>query len=120
MAMSEFPVIRRAIPKRRYQVGDYAVTLLGEIESGDGVAYTHILAFVREGEGRPTLFVCAESAPPAERGGGSHRLRVVNRAMSEVLDTADAWGDLERFAEEALRVGMQALGLAGEAPYRLG
>ncbi|MFM1890999.1 MAG: hypothetical protein RLZ44_76 [Pseudomonadota bacterium] len=118
--MSEFPVIRRAIPKRRYQVGEYGVTLLGEIESGDGVDYTHILAFVREGDAKPSLVVCAEPQPASQGSAGSYRLRLVNRAMSEVLDTADAWGDAERFTEEGLRVGMQLLGLSGETPYRLG
>ena len=118
--MSEFPVIRRAIPKRRYQVGEYGVTLLGEIESGDGIDYAHILAFVREGEAKPSLYVCAELQLPGGRSAGSHRLRLVNRAMSEVLDTADTWRDAERFAEEGLRVGMQLLGLSAETPYRLG
>jgi hypothetical protein len=118
--MSDFPMIRRAIPKRRYQVGEYGVTLLGEIESGDDVDYTHILAFVREGDSKPNLFVCAEQLPPGQRSAGSHRLRLISRAMSEVLDTADSWRDAERFAEEGLRVGMQMLGLTSETPYRLG
>lgn len=118
--MSEFPVIRRAIPKRRYQVGDYGVTLLAEIESGDGIDYTLILAFVREGDAKPSLFVCAEQLPPGERGAGRYRLRVVNRAMSEVLDSGDGWADPDRFTDEALQVGMQLLGLGEETPYRLG
>lgn len=117
--MSELPKIQRAIPKRRYQVGEYGVTLLGEIESPDPVDYVHLLAFVREGESQPTLFVCAERCPPAERDAGSHRLRVINRAMSEVIDTSDRWRDPDAFADEALQVGMQALGLSQETPYRL-
>jgi hypothetical protein len=31
--------------------------------------------------------------------------------MSEVVDTDDRWGDLDTFAEQALKLGQQALGL---------
>jgi hypothetical protein len=117
--MSEFPKIQRAIPKRRYQLGDYGVTLLGEVETGDEFDYRYILAFVREGESQPTLFVCSERCPPGEREKGSHRLRVINSAMSEVMDTDDRWRDLEQFADEGLTLGMQALGLTQETPFRL-
>ena len=117
--MPELPRIQRAIPKRRYQVGEYGVTLLGEIESPDPTEYVHLLAFVREGEARPALFVCAERCPPGERAPGSHRLRVVNRAMSEVMDSDDRWRDPDAFTDEGLKLGMQVLGLTGETPYRL-
>jgi hypothetical protein len=117
--MSDFPLIRTAIPRRRYQVGEFIVSLLGDIDSGDGVEYAHILAFVREGEAKPVFYVCAERNPPGERSEGSHRLRVVNSAMSEVLGHSDRWRDAEAFAEEALELGAQALGLGDETPYRL-
>jgi hypothetical protein len=117
--MGRLPTIERAIPKRRYQVGEYGATLLGEIESADPLDYAFILAFVREGEGQPTLFVCSEVCPPGEREQGSHRLRLINRAMSEVMDTDDRWRDLDAFAEEGLQLGMQALGLSQETPFRL-
>lgn len=117
--MNEFPVIRTAIPKRRYQVGDYGVTLLGDVDSGDANRYRYVLAFVREGENRPRLYVCSEENPPSARSAGSHRLRLVNRAMSEVLSHADQWAELDAFADAALTLGMQALGLNEETPYRL-
>ena len=66
--MSGFPKIQRAIPQRRYQYGEYAVTVLGDIESGDGRDYRFIAAFVREGESQPRLFVASERLPP-----GLHR-----------------------------------------------
>jgi hypothetical protein len=116
--MSEFPVIRTAIPKRRYQVGDFGVTVLGDVESGDGREYLYIMAFVEQGRKEPGLFVCAERnrRAPAE---GSHSLRVVNEAMSEVLETADRWRDLDTFCEQGLQVGRQALGLGSEEAMRL-
>ena len=42
--MQDKPIIRSAIPKRRYQIGDHAVSLLGEVESGDTRA---LLLFVQ-------------------------------------------------------------------------
>ncbi|MCU0971467.1 MAG: hypothetical protein MUF57_06685 [Gammaproteobacteria bacterium] len=115
--MSAMPIIRTAIPKRRYRVGDYSVTVLGEIDSGDGVAYRYIMAFVPDGQPKPTFYVCAEKNRPG--GDAAYRLRVVSSAMSEVVDQDDRWGDLDAFAEEALRIGRGALGLAQEQAVRL-
>lgn len=115
--MSSMPVIRTAIPKRRYRVGDYSVSLLGEIESGDGVGYRYIMAFVPDGQPKPTFYVCAEKNRPGSDA--AYRLRVVSSAMSEVVDQDDRWGDLDAFAEEALKIGRSALGLSQDQPVRL-
>lgn len=117
--MQDRPQIRTAIPKRRYQVGDYAASLLGEIESDDPRVYRYILAFVPLGRAEPEFYVCAESTTPMEQGAGAYRLRVVGAALSEVVDTDDRWGDLETFADQALRLGAQALGLQREQVLRL-
>jgi hypothetical protein len=109
------PVIRTAIPKRRYRVGDQSVTVLGEIESGDGLSYRWIMAFVQDGQTRPGLYLCAEKPGPGPR----LRLRVVNGAMSEVIEEDARWRDLDTFADEALRIGASALGLGAETPARL-
>lgn len=113
------PVIKTAIPKRRYQIGDFAASLLGEIESGDSRNYRYILAFVPMGSREPSFYVCAEPTPPAQSADGRYRLRVINEVMSEVVDTADQWGDLDAFAEQGLKLGAQALGLQREQPVRL-
>jgi hypothetical protein len=39
--------------------------------------------------------------------------------MSEVMDRADRWGDLDAFAEQALKLATQALGLQRERVVRL-
>ncbi|MBK1720650.1 hypothetical protein [Thiocystis violacea] len=109
--MQEPPVIKTAIPKHRYQIGGYAASLLGEIESGDGHVYRFILAFVPMGQSEPVLYVCSEPSPPAERANGAYQLRVVSELMSDVMDTGDAWGDLDGFADQALKLGTQILGL---------
>ena len=115
--MADFPVIRTAIPKRRYRVGDQNVTVLGEVESGDGIAYRWIMAFVQDGQPRPGFYVCAEKSRPGDEA--AYRLRVVNAVMSEVVEHSDALGDLDAFAEAGLRLGKGALGLANEQVARL-
>lgn len=117
--MQHRPSIKTAIPKHRYQIGDYAASLLGEIESDDARQYRWILAFVPIGRREPELYVCAEHAPPAERAEGAYRLRVVSDALAEVVDSGDQWGDLEPFAQQALKLGTQVLGLQREAVLQL-
>lgn len=117
--MSDMPKIQRAIPQRRYQFGDYGVTVLGEIESGDGRDYHYVVAFVREGESRPRLYVVAERLPPGQREKGSHALRVVNSAMDEVMDVDSRWARLGEFVDQALQMGAQILSLEQEIPYQL-
>lgn len=109
-----FPKIQTAIPKKRYQFGEYSVTLLGEIESPDPASYRYIMAFVPDGKSEPVLFVCAEKTRPRDRHEGSHQLRVINQAMSEIMSIDDRWGDLQAFADEALNIGQQVLALSGE------
>lgn len=117
--MQERPVVKTAIPKRRYQVGSHSASLLGEVESGDAHQYRYILAFVPAGQREPVFYVCAEPSAPAERADGAYRLRIVGELMSEVVDTDDRWGDLESFAEQALKLGQQALGLQQTPVTRL-
>jgi len=117
--MQDRPIIKTAIPKRRYQIGDFGVSLLGEIESGDLRRYRYILAFVQTGQDQPSFYVCAEQHLPAAASQGRYGLRVVNEVMSEVLDASDAWGDLDAFTEQGLKLGAQALGLQQEQVLRL-
>lgn len=113
------PKIQTAIPQRRYQLGPYQAVLLGDIESGDGVRYRYILALVREGEAKPSLYVTAERNPRARSHEGSHRLRIISEALTDDLGSSDAWAELEAFAEEALRLAAQVLGLGEQTAQRL-
>lgn len=117
--MQERPVIKTAIPKHRYQIGDYSGSLLGDIHSGDEREYRYILAFVQMGKPEPEFYVCSEAASPKERAQGAYRLRVVSESMSEVVDSDERWGDLEIFASQALKLGAQALGLQREQVMKL-
>jgi hypothetical protein len=117
--MQDRPIIKTAIPKRRYQIGDFGVSLLGDIESGDSCNYLYILAFVQTGQTQPALYICAEERPDTGRGDGRYQLKVINEVMSEVVDTGEKWADLDSFAEQGLALGVQALGLRQEPILRL-
>jgi hypothetical protein len=117
--MSNFPKIQRAIPQRRFQYGDFAVTVLGDVESADPRAYEHIAAFVKEGETQPRLYVVSERLAPGRRAAGSHALRVINSAMDEIMDTDSRWARQDAFVDQALMLGGQLLGLEQDTPYPL-
>ncbi|MCF7983462.1 MAG: hypothetical protein K9L70_03585 [Thiohalocapsa sp.] len=113
------PVIKTAIPKHRYQIGDFSASVLGDIESGDQRRYRYIMAMVPMGSAEPTLYVCCEHAPPARASEGRYDIRVVNDAMGEIVDSADHWGDLEIFSEQAIDLAKQILGLRNEQVVKL-
>jgi hypothetical protein len=117
--MQDRPSIKTAIPKRRYQIGDFSATILGEIESGDARHYRFILAMVAMGDAEPSLYVCCELAPPERSADGRYDVRVVNESMSEILDSGDAWGSLDVFSEMAVDLARQVLGLKNEQTVRL-
>jgi len=117
--VSGLPKIQRAIPQRRFQYGEYGVTVLGEVESADGRDYQFVAAFVKEGEAQPRLFIVSERLPPGQRAQGSHAVRLINSAMDEVMDIDSRWARLGDFTEQALQMGAQMLGLEQEVPYPL-
>ncbi|MBK1648599.1 hypothetical protein [Rhabdochromatium marinum] len=116
--MQDRPTITTAIPKGRYQVGEYFATLLSDIQSPDARTYCYILAFVPEGQREPKLYVCSESG-----GDPAHprccNLRVVSEMLSEVVDQDECWSDAEVFTEQALTLGTQALGLSRQSVIKL-
>ncbi len=110
------PRITTAIPRRRYQIGDYVVTVLGDIESPDPATYRYILAAVKEGEGQPSLYVTAERR---RRGEFDYRLRLIMEGFSDVMAEADEYGDLDVFCDMAIGVLRKALRLTDEEAVRL-
>jgi hypothetical protein len=117
--MQDRPAIATAIPRHRYQVGDFAASLLGDIDSTDGRNYRWILALVPMSSREPVLYICCEQAPPARAADGRYDVRVVNDTMSEIVDSADHWGDAEVFAEQAIDLARQILGLKTEQLIKL-
>jgi hypothetical protein len=110
------PKITTAIPQRRYQFGEYSVTVLGEIESTDPPNYTFILAMVKEGDSEPSVYVICDRR---RRGDSAYRMRLVMAGFNETMGESDDWGDVDAFCEFALQVAAKALGLGDETPHLL-
>jgi hypothetical protein len=117
--MEQRPAIKTALPKHRYQVSDYSATVLGDIDSDDAHRYRWILALVPMGGQEPTFYVCCQQAAPERAADGAYDLRVVSDAVTDVVDTADRWGDLETFTDQALDLACQVLGLKQEMAVKL-
>ena len=112
------PTITTAIPKHRYQFGPYQAVLLSEIESPDPVRYRYILALVRTGEAKPSVFVSCEKNPRAQAQDGSHRMRIVSEQVSEDLGSSDDYANADAFADAALNAAARVLGLVGITPVQ--
>lgn len=112
------PTIRTAIPRRRYQFGEFSAILLDDIQSDDAREYRYILALVAEGGSEPVLYVTAESNAEVTEP-GSHRMRVYTKTEGRDLGAADGWADLDRFVDAALEVTSRILKLGDEVPQRL-
>lgn len=117
--MDQRPIIKTALPRHRYQIADYGATVLGDIDSDDPYRYRWILALVPMGSQEPTFYVCAQQAAKERSGEGAYDLRVVSDAVTDVVDTADRWGDVDTFSEQALDLACQVLGLKQEMVVKL-
>lgn len=110
------PRFSTAIPKRRYQIGDYSAVILGDVESSDNTNYRYIFAMVQDGSTEPSFYVLSIHRPSAE---GDYLLKVIAPNMDRELDASDAWRDLDIFAEQAISLAQQVMGMKDEAAHRL-
>lgn len=108
------PGIQTAIPKRRYRLGEFTVTVLGEVDSSDEIDYRYIAAVIQGQDPEPGIYLTAE-----QDAGGSYVMRLVMRDGAELIGNSEQWGELDAFVDEALKVVAQVLSLADETPYRL-
>ena len=113
------PGILTAIPKRRYQLGEYTVVVLGEIESNDGIDYCHIIAVIRGSDPEPGIYLTAEQVNPADSVNSGYTMRIIMYDGAEVIGASDTWNDRDVFVDEALGVVSRVLNLTDEVPYRL-
>jgi hypothetical protein len=113
------PTIRTAIPRRRYQFGEFGCVLLGEIESPDPVTYHYLLALLREGDAKPFLYVSCERLSRAESAQGRYRMRVYSGEMTQEIARSDDWQDAEAFLNDAFTLLKERLQLSDEMPVRL-
>jgi hypothetical protein len=113
------PIIKTAIPKRRYQFGEFSLVVLGNIESDDGISYQFLLGIIPEGKNQPELFISAEKNPPNQREAGIYQMRVVAEQASKTLEQSDRWQDLDVFVKDALALTSELLNLTDEQPVQI-
>jgi hypothetical protein len=114
----ERPRITTAIPQRRYQLGDYVASVLGEIESPDPPRYQYIMAVVPERESQPVVYVtCDRKRRNTEDG--AYRLMLVMEGFKEDMGSSDDWGDVDAFADAAFAIVVRALNLGKVEPLPL-
>jgi hypothetical protein len=108
------PGIQTAIPRRRYRLGEFTVTVLGEVSSSDGIDYRYIAAVIQGQNPEPGMYLTAERA-----AGDGYAMRLVMRDGAEVIGNSEQWGELDAFVDEVLDVVARVLSLTDETPYRL-
>ena len=108
------PGIVTAIPVRRYSFGEFTLTVLGEIDSNDGIHYVYVMAVIQGQDPEPGIYITAEKgATPA------CDMRLMMRDGAEIIGHSGQWDNLDVFVEEAVRVVSQVLDLSDEVPYQL-
>jgi hypothetical protein len=105
----ERPSFQSAIPKKRYQVGEFTVVVLGDIENIDNGKYVYVLAVVKEGAKLPTLYVTLED----------NDMTVIGENINEKLGSDPKWRDQTLFTASAMNVAIEVLGLRDEMPVPL-
>ncbi len=113
------PVIKSAIPKRRYQFGEFLLVVLGEIESGDETSYHFLIGIIPDGATQPELFISAEPCPRSQADEGAYQMRVIAEKVSQTIKKSDRWCELEAFVDDALVVVSQLLNLTDEKPIQI-
>lgn len=112
-----FPSIVTAIPKRRYQYGEFNITLLTEITSQDPVAYLYIAAIMQEGKTTPEVYITCEPISAGESG--QYRVRVLSDQSEHIINEAPQWNNEQAFCDFALQGVAQMFELSDEKPILL-
>jgi hypothetical protein len=114
--MIEKPGIATAIPRRRYRIGEFTLTVLGEIESTDGRSYRYIAAVINGQNPEPGMYITAEQGTA---GQGVYDMRIILPDGADVIDQSERWSELDAFVEEVIRIVSRVLQLGDETPYQL-
>ena len=113
------PIIATAIPRRRYQIGDFSAVILGEVTSRDERLYEYVMALVPDGEQEPVLYITAERVNLPETGEQVSIVRVIAEGGERSFGPDRRWQDLDLFAEDALAMARRVMGLGQEEAMRL-
>ena len=111
------PSIVTAIPKRRYQYGEFAITLLTEITTKDPVSYLYIAAVMQEGKDSPEVYITCEPISASEPQ--QYRVRVLSAQDEHIISEASEWRSEQAFCDFALQGVKQMFELSDEIPTKL-
>lgn len=109
-----FPTIQSAIPKKRYQFGEFAVTLLTDINSSDAASYLYAAAVLREGALKPEVYITCESATLNNEN--TYRIRVLSEQDEHIISQDKQWRHEQKFCDYALQGIQQMFELTDETP----
>mgnify|MGYP006074225827 CR=1 FL=1 len=108
------PIIQSAIPKRRYQYGEFSITLLTTINSSDPVSYLYIVAILAEGAAKPEVYITCEST--TSNDGNTYRIRVLSEQEEHTISQDKQWRNEQKFCDYALQGIQQMFELSDEIP----
>lgn len=112
------PHIQSAIPKKRYQYGEFTITLLTDIQSEDSPDYLYLMAAVREGNAQPEVYITCETI--MQDGARTYQVRVLSDQQEHIISTQLQWGNEKAFCEFALEGISQMFELSDEQPTPIG
>lgn len=112
------PKIQTAIPKRRYKLGEFTLTYLGDIVAEDATPYRYILAMIKDGESEPQTYVTLERAG-REHPPGACLMRVLSGTAEQVIGVSDRWAAFDAFVADSLLGIREMYELGDEEPYQL-
>ncbi len=108
------PHIQSALPKKRYQYGEFIVTFLTDVVSHDGVHYIYLVAVMSEGKNNPQVYITYEKTTQ-----NSYQTRVVSEQDEHIIDTQQDRMIESAFCDFALAGIQQMFGLTDEIPVAL-
>lgn len=111
------PNIQSAIPKRRYQFGEFVVTLLSDIDSPDTNKYLYIAAVMREGSTQPEVYITCEAISVDNKD--NYRIRVLSNDAEHIIGEDQQWKHEQKFCDYALDGIKQMFQLTDEIPVLL-
>ncbi len=112
-----FPSIITAIPKRRYQYGEFTITLLTEITSDDPAPYLYIAAVLRDGKQSPEVYITCESISASNHT--ECRVRVLSEQQEHIISESFHGQNEQAFCDFALQGIKQMFELSDETPVPL-
>ena len=113
------PKIGRALPKRRYQIGEYSAVLLGEIENVENFHFIYFLAMVKDGDREPSICISFEQEMASDADDQPYSINLYTKDQKQILAYSPQALSMDEFDKGALQTAMKILQLTDEKPCRL-